>query len=143
MRRAALYLGGLLMATGTTMAMAAPAQAAPAGCYDIVGYGNNIVLVSELYSVGWEDPYIYGGFAFPSYKVFKVFRANPYYMRSFYRVYDSFYDLDAYSYGGGYGYGGSYGGYNSINSINSINAINSTVNSNNNNDNSSSLLRIG
>lgn len=131
------------MATGTTMAMAAPAQAAPAGCYDIVGYGSNIVLVSELYSVGWDDPYIYGGFAFPSYKVFKVFRANPYYMRSFYRVYDSFYDLDAYGYGGGYGYRAGYGGgYNSINSINAINNVNGDGNIIGDN-NGSSLIRIG
>lgn len=99
MRRAALYLGGLILATGTTMAMSAPAQAAPAGCYDIAGYGTNIVLVSDLYQVSWQDPFIRGGFAFPSYQVFQLYRDNPYYARSFHRVYDSFYDLDAYGYG--------------------------------------------
>ncbi|GAA1587926.1 hypothetical protein [Actinoplanes couchii] len=80
MRRTALYLGGLILATSAALATAAPVQATPAECRDIVGYGTRIILVTELEMVDWDDPYIYGGYAYPSYATYDRFYRH----RSFY-----------------------------------------------------------
>ncbi|MDI6100156.1 hypothetical protein QLQ12_16250 [Actinoplanes sp. NEAU-A12] len=71
MRRTALYLGGLFLATGATLAMAAPAQAADGKCKGngyVAGYGYDhyapvaVVPVSGYgYGGGYGGGYGYGG----------------------------------------------------------------------------------
>ncbi|WP_430784354.1 hypothetical protein [Actinoplanes sp. G11-F43] len=74
MRRTALYLGGLFLATGATLAMAVPAQAADGKCrrnivpaavvagydYGYAGYGVDYVPVGYGYGGGYGGGY-YGG----------------------------------------------------------------------------------
>ncbi|SDS17683.1 hypothetical protein [Actinoplanes derwentensis] len=108
MRRAALYLGGLFLATGATLAMAAPVQAAPAGCRDIYGYGQNIILVQELHTVAWVRPYIVDGYAFRSRGIYDSYYSDsPYFENNQYIANNSFNTVDSYN-------TGSYNTYNSV-----------------------------
>ena len=92
MRRTALYLGGLFLATGATLAMAAPAQAADGKCkygndYGYVaGYAQHYAPVTPV-AVVPVGGYGYGGGG---------------------------YGGGGYG-GGGYGYGGSVNSYKAIN----------------------------
>ena len=87
MRRTALYLGGLFLATGATLAMAAPAQAVDGKCkygndYGYVaGYAQHYAPVTPV-AVVPVGGYGYGGGGYG---------------------------------GGGYGYGGSVNSYKAIN----------------------------
>ena len=60
MRRTALYLGGLFLATGATLAMAAPAQAAdgkhPCPKAVVAGYGAGYGTGYGAYGVGYAQP---------------------------------------------------------------------------------------
>ncbi|MEV6300413.1 hypothetical protein AB0M02_13490 [Actinoplanes sp. NPDC051861] len=57
MRRTALYLGGLLLATGASLAMAGPATAAPSG--GCCGYDDEVVYVQSDNDCCYDNGGIY------------------------------------------------------------------------------------
>ena len=60
MRRSALFLGGLFLATGASLALAGPAQASDSKCWkDHYGYGQ--VTYVHTHEVGYGHGHGYGG----------------------------------------------------------------------------------
>lgn len=82
MRRTALYLGGLFLATGATLAMAAPAQAADGKCWkdyvvgNYYGYGTSYG-TSYGYGYGSVAVVPVGGYGYNSYKA-NAYKVNSY-----------------------------------------------------------------